>query len=383
MRYKRLFQVFSEGRKSMVRSGRGPLNSRRWFRFVYLVAPTAVLALVALVAMQFHRPTPFNLSLTVKGVSFTNSADTQIASKLLFSDITLDRITHAELTGGLLEPAHAGSVDDHSASRANEVKIQVDQLPTGGATLLFFMQSRIAPSGFVERLDVPSGARTSIAVTDTQPAQLSVSILDRPAQFGMQFPGEVRVQVVHARVSGLPTDNDGTFHVSSKDAPSVFSVYATGSAALSTIQLTPRRMDPPEKVIMTSGMEISTLEFLKLNSTGPILSTIAGDGNIFVGGRDHGSAIAVKPGDYVVLAGLNKFYVQGLVFDPERGTIQIEAGGDVRSLRSGPAGETRERTLTWLDYLWNAAWSIRLFTIITWGATTSAGAYTLIRKVQS
>jgi hypothetical protein len=133
---------------------------------------------------------------------------------------------------------------------------------------------------------------------------------------------------------------------------------------------------------LPAPLPISALRLTQQGSVGEVLSALSGEGRIDYVEADDQKAIDVKPGDYVLPDNLQQFYIRRIGFQPEVGAIRLVAAGLAGSLKVGPAGAIRERTISWFDSVWQERRSIQLFALAAWLFPTTLAGYKLTKELR-
>lgn len=237
--------------------------------------------------------------------------------------------------------------------------------------------------GELDRLFVPAGARVDLRMTPEKPSALSVRIFDQPLRIVLSLRNESLVDLVEAKIeSEMPGQSDDsavTLELQPAEGGSL--VEMSGTPAGPTILLTsPAGNGFPE--ILPAALHVSDVEFLNQGSTGERLSTVSGEGSIGFPDAAGAQRISVTRGEYVILGGLENFFVRTLTLQADPGAIRLKAGGVAGSLRSGPAGGVRERALTWFDWIWHQPRSAQLFGLLVWLLPTMLAGYKLMQELR-
>jgi hypothetical protein len=180
--------------------------------------------------------------------------------------------------------------------------------------------------------------------------------------------------------SGTPLDAS-TLTLRLVPADSGSPVEMVGATAGPTVILTPAG-NAGLPISLASGLRLSALEFESQGPTGALVTTVSGDSTIGFREAPDKVHIDVKAGHYIVLRGLENFFIRTLTFRRDTGTLHLEAGGPAASLRSGPAGSVREHALTWFESVWHQTWSLQLFGLAVWLFPTTLAGYKLLKELR-
>jgi TIR domain len=365
-------------------------SRRLLLRLMYLSAPTVLAVIVAAVGMRVYRPTPFNIELTVKSLSFVSAEqqDARLLEGTVFSGLALHGIESGTLDAKRVvlsaEPQSHSRLDRGLQSSGIPVPLRVTGLEKGGATVMLDAAGQGTQSiGELGRLFVPPGARVDLAVTPEKPPGLSVRIWDQPSRVLFSLRGEWLLDLVQAKVeSAMSKDSEAavTLKLSAAEDGSLseFTSTETGQKVILTV---PPRSTPP--ALVSAPLRVSALKLTEQGSVGEVLSTVSGEGRISYAEVEGQKAIAVKPGDYIVPDGLRNFYIRSIGFQSESGAVRLLAGGVAGSLKSGPAGAIRERAITWFDSVWHQARSVQLFALVVWLFPTTLAGYKLLKELRT
>lgn len=372
---------------------RSALTPRRRMRIRLglLAAPTLIGLLLAAIAMRIHRPTAFDLDLTVSKVSVVSAAEQAalLIDKTPFTTLTLHGIEKGEIKGERAQLVQAaGNVAEGEAESVARtplpLPVAIAQRQTRGATVMFGAPRVDAPaSGELDRLFLAPGARVDVAVTMDTPPALSVRVHDQPSRIVLSLRGDSDVELVDAKISpaqSMPIDAATmTLQVGSAESGSLIELVGTASGP--TLLLTPSGGTRPP-VALVSDLRVSGIEFAAQGPTGAAVTTVSGEGTIGFPGTPDKAKIAVTDGHYVVLGDPRNFFLRKLVFQPDQRALRLEAGGVAGSLRSGPVGRVEERALTWFDSIWHQPWVVQLFALAAWLLPTTLAGYRLFKELR-
>lgn len=347
-------------------------------RLVLLSAPTIIALMVAGAAMLIHRPTAFNLELTVKGVSFTAEQGVLLLDKSAFTSLALHGVERGRIDANRAVLAEQRVDASSTSPRPIPVPIRIAARKESGATVIFAAPDGGGPViGEFDQLFVPDGARVDLAVTPEKPSALSVRIVDRASRFVLSLRGESLVDLVHAKIESGTGQLDAAAVTLKLDAAESGSlVEMEGTSAGPTVLLTPPSASTGP-AMLPGPLRVSALQFLADR-----ISTVSGAGSIGFAEAEDARKITVNSGDFVVLSDLRSFYVRGLTLQPEAQAIRFVAGGFAGSLQTGPAGGRRERALTWFDSVWRQPWSLQLFALAVWLFPTTLAGYKLLKELR-
>jgi hypothetical protein len=352
-------------------------------RLGVLAAPTLVALILAGIAMRIHRPTAFDLDLTVSKVSFVSGAEQAalLVDKTAFTALALHGIAKGTIAAKRVQLV---LVAGNAVSSPLPLPVAISQQRATGASALFATSDGGTPAlGELDRLFLPPGEWAELAVTQEHRPQLSVRILDQPARIVLSMHGESNLELVDAKIdsrSNAPSDAT-TFMLRLEAADSGSLVDLMGTAAGLTVLLAPAP-GPRSSVALVSDLRISEIQFRTQGPTGATVTTLSGNGTIGFPKAPDKARIAVTAGHYVVLHDLRDFFLRKVFFEPEHRAIHLEAGGLAGSLRSGPVGGVEERALTWFDSIWHQPRSVQLFGLALWLFPTTLAAYKLLKELR-
>jgi TIR domain len=356
----------------------------------FIVAPTLIAVIVAVIGMRVYRPTQFDFELTLKRLSFVSAQaqNARLLEKTDFSSLALHGIENGTLSAKSFMPFHAGQEDaqrsETSLSSALTGRLRITATGKRGATVM--LEGAVlgaATSGEIDRLFVPPGARVEVEVTPEKPPGLSVRILDRPSRITFLLSGEWLLDLVEAKIDSrvMPAKEADatTFRLLSADDGSLAELIST-TAGSRVILTAPSGTAPPS--LLPAPLRVSALDLAAQGPLGEPLSTVSGEGRIAYVGLEAAKGIDVKTGDFVVFRDLQNFYIRSVDFQPEPGMLRLLAGGVAGSLQSGPAGGIQERALTWFDWLWQQPRSVQLFALVVWLFPTTLAGYKLLKELR-
>ena len=360
-------------------------NRRTLVRLGVLAAPTLAVLVLAGIAMLIHRPTAFDLDLTVTNVSFVCAGEQAalLVGKTAFTALAVHGIEEGTIGARRAELVQeAGSVTARSLPLPLPVAIS-QRLATGAHVRFAAPGGGASAVGDLDRVFLPPGRRAELAVTQEHPPQLSVRVLDQSLRIVLSIRGESNVELVGARIdsgSNAPIEAATlTLRLEAADSGSL--VELVGTAAGLTVLLAPAA-GPRPSIALVSDLRVSEIQFQTQGPTGATVTTVSGDGTIGFPKAPDKAKIAVTAGHYVALRGLRDFFLRKVVFEPERSAVHLEAGGLAGSLRSGPVGGVEERALTWFDSIWHQPRSVQLFGLALWFFPTTLAAYKLLKELR-
>jgi hypothetical protein len=385
--------IAGELRHAAVVEGRPYVSAtkpRTLVRLALLAAPTLVALVLAGVAMTIHRPTAFDLDLTVTKLSFVSAAEqaAELMGKTPFAALDLHGIER-----GTIDAKEAALVQQ--AEDAVEVApasgnwtplalpIKISASKPKGATVMFARAGNAASvAGELDRLFLSPGDRAVLEITQENRPALSVYIPHRPAQIVLSTRGEVIVEVVDAAVDAATGKRLEAAAVTMRlrAGDGSFAEMVATAAGPTVLLRPPAGNGSP--VAFGSNLAVSVLEFQAQGPTGAAVTTVSGDGTIGFADAGDGDQIKVKEGHYVVLRDLRNFFIRKLHFQPERKAMRLEAGGVAGSLKCGPAGGVQERTLTWFDSIWHQPRWVQLFGLAVWLFPTTLAGYKLMKELR-
>jgi hypothetical protein len=343
---------------------------------------------VAAVATQLHRPTAFNLELTVKSVSFNSAAHESVLEKTPFAALSMHGIDHGDVDRARCEILAQGCSGDAASSGALPAKVGLD-LPvrisatrsTGAAATFKASKGGDSPLGELDRLFVGPGSRVELGVPQENPSRLSLNVADKnqDLRFGVSLHRDSTVQLVDAKIESTKIDTGGANPLmlsSVGDCSFVLDGIPTGA----TLRITPAAKDGVSN-LLRRPLPVSALK-VTTGQDGVAESTVAGPGSISIEHGADAKKITLAKGDFVELGDFRKFYVRGLEFQPETRTIRLLAGGTLGSLRAGPAGLARERALTWFESIKDQPGWAEVFGLAVWFLSTTLAGYKLFKELR-
>ena len=358
-------------------------------RLAYLSAPTVLALIVAAIGMRIYRATPFTLELTVKSLSFVSAApqNARLLEGTAFSSLALHGIETGTLQARrvVLSDVSKGDSRLNRARQSSEIPVpmRVTALGKSGAAVMLDAAGKVtAAIGELDRLFVTPGARVDLAVTPEKPPRLSVRIWDQPSRVLFSLRGEWLLDLVEAKIeSEMPKASAAaiTLKLSAAEDGSLSELIST-AAGPNVIFTVPS--GSTSSALLPASLSVSALKLTAQGSVNEVLSTVSGEGKVVYAEVEDQKGIEVNPGDYIVLGGLRNFYIRSVVFQSETGEIHLLAGGIAGSLKSGPAGGIRERTLTWFDSIWHQPRSVQLFALAAWLFPTTLAGYKVLKELR-
>ncbi len=366
------------------------LKHRAIARIGLLVAPTVIALVIAGIAMEIRRPTTFDLDLTVTKLSFVSS-DQQtkaLLGKTAFTKLTLNGIEKGTIAAGRVEllrqrRSAAGTAMSTVLSPLT-LPVGISQRTPNGATLMLAAPGNDAHAiGELGELYLPPGGSAELASMEENSTGIWARILDRPTRILLSMIGTSNVDLLGATIDTESISDRGAAFMSLRvDASTSMSIIEmTGTGAGPVVILTPPAGEV-SPLLLVADLPVSTLAFQAQGPTGAPVTTLSGEGTIGFAEAPEKAKIEVKPGYYVVLGDLKKFYLRKLNYLTHPNRIHVEAGGVAGSLRSGPAGGIQERALTWFDAIWNQPRSLQLLALAAWLFPTTLAGYKLLKEVQ-
>lgn len=354
-------------------------------RLGVLVAPTAVALFLAVVAMQIHRPTAFDLDLTVSKVAFVSGADRAalLVDKIAFTQLSLHGVATGTIAAERVQ-LDTGVGKSKEASPRISLPVTISQRRASGANVAFVASRGSASAiGELNPLFLSPGKGAELAVTPEKPPRLWVRVLDQPTRIVLSLLGASKLELVDAMIKsgGAAPIEAAVLMLQLEPAASGSMVEIVGASTGLTLVLAPAA-DLRSSATLVSDLQVSEIHFQTQGPTGAAITTLSGDGTIgFLEAPDK-AKITLESEHYLALRDLRNFYLRKLDFEPEKGAMHVKAGGLAGSLRSGPVGGVQERALTWFDSIWQQPRSLQLFGLAVWLFPTTLAAYRLFEELK-
>lgn len=354
-----------------------------------LAAPTVLGVTIVGVLMLVHRPTAFDLELSVDGLSMVAAPGEPsiFLGKTPFARVALHGVEQGRIEGPQI--SWASEPKPTSSPLVGAIELRRDDRHDAGLG----MQLRIDSAkpgqgalGFLDPIRLTAGKRVELGVADKQKQALSFTVIDQPLRVHTSLHRDGEIAVSNARVrSGNASEwvdaIESRLHVSWSEQ----GAYAelTSVPAGITIHWAPVAVGVGGKSLFLpdQALGITALDFTRrgLNAAARV-STIHGGTLTYVDSPKE-KPITVVAGDYLVISDVQNFKVRHIDFDHQSGQFRIKAGGEAASLRSGPDPLLRERTLTWFDWLRSRSWLEHGLALLAWLYTTFIGAKKLLSEL--
>jgi len=380
-------------RQAPVAEGRPDVSAtkpRMLARVALLAAPTAVALILAVIAMRIHRPTAFDLDLTVTKLSFVSAAEqaAELMSKTPFAALDLHGIERGTINAreaALVQQTEDATIMAPLSGSATPVTLPIKvstRKPKGASVMFTSGGNGVLAIGELDRLFLSPGDRAELEATQENPAALSVYIPHQPARIVLSTRGEIIVELVDAAIDAASRNLlEGaamTLRLQAGDG-SFAEMVATAVGPTAILRLP---AGPASRVAFGSNLPVSMLEFQTQGPTGAAVTTVSGEGTISFTDAGEQGRIDVREGHYLVLRDLKNFFIRRLQFQPEHKAIHLEAGGVAGSLKSGAAGGVQERTLTWFDSIWHQPRWVQLFGLAVWLVPTTLAGHKLLKELR-
>ncbi len=290
---------------------------RTFARLALVAAPTVAALVLAGIAMTIHRPTAFDLDLTVTKLSFVSAAQqgAELVGKTPFAALQLHGIERGTIEAKeaalVQHVGDATEVAPMSTATPLALPIKISERKPKGASVTFASPGNAAEvAGELDRLFLSPGDRAELEITQENRPALSVHIPHQPARIVLSTRGEVIVEVVDATIDtanrNLLEGAAMTLRLDAGDG-SFSEMLATGEGP--TVLLWPTsELRPP--VSLVSNLPVSVLDFQTQGPTGAAVTTLSGDGTIGFAQAGGRGRIDVKQGHYLVLHDLKTFFIR-------------------------------------------------------------------------
>jgi hypothetical protein len=376
-----------------------------------LAAPTVIALVVALLLMQWHRPTRVELALTVDRMSLT-VAQTPAEGPAALMDSGRMGLIHAEQVALVhFEPDSLEIADesryDHKSGRfpddawrplafAGRAVLLEPLSSSGGLEPSVILQSEDPASpGLIKVVRAQPGTEAVIELGMEEGGSrpwVTLDIAERPAQIKLVFlPGRLLLFADYMRLKGIQgarlkgiqgaTGSPDTLSLCAQRATNT-PVSILGSAHRMRLAVEP--VGSAETLLSDGQIPVSAVDFTRQGPTGDRRSSLVGSGTLSYPDLPGKALLALKPGEFASLGGLQKARIKSLSVDKGGGRIGLRLILDAVAsrLRVGTPEHAQDARLTGFDWVRHQPTLTALFAVVVWFFTTTLAGYKLWQELR-
>ena len=368
-----------------------------------LAAPTLFVSVIALVLMQWHKPTRIELELTVDRIALrvaSDPTDGGLATLINYGEmrsIGADRVARVSFTPETLEIADEARFDLKSdlfpedAWRPFAVKDDLVLEPVSdspditAAVSLQSMDNEIP--GLIKLVRVNVGAEVVMELgkeEDGDQPWLTLVLDEIPARTDVVFAAPFLMMADYMRLLGAegPTVSSDSLSLrASSDSNTAISVL--GSDRGLVLQLVPA--GSVTALLGDSYIPVDTVDFTRQGSAGERLSSLVGEGSLAYPDFPFKEPLKIAANEFISLTGLEKARIAslGVANMHERAGLKLTLDAVARVMRIGTPEHPRDVRLTWFDWLWHQPMLRIFFAIVVWFFPTTLAGYKLWQELRS
>jgi len=381
-------KLLAQVRTLVEATGAGPQppieQPRRRFRvkrrsglvLVFLVLPSIIAVVGALVLMNWRVPTQIELDMRVDRVSFTLAGTERVAvleRAISFDALSLEQLAHVALRAARLTPL------DPPGRARTDVALTLEGSPQDRMAVDFEGAGAQGGIGRMSALAVDPGTQAVLEVRQGATPALILR-LDGPALETAVLPaGALDITVSNASVvspDDLPQSR-WRARVELAEAEPIVSARATPSAF--TAIVTPARA---MQVLSGGGATVTGIELLKQTANGGYASALVAPATLSYPGYDIDD-VQLEAGSLLSIEGLREAALAPIAVQPGQAYLPLSFRGTVNEIQSRiGGGELRDHRLSLFDKLWHGSRTALLFTILVWVTTVTVGAYRLVKEAK-
>jgi len=393
----------AEGRLETGRPGLAKGRRRMLLKLLGLAAPTAIALVVALLLMQWHRPTRVKLALTVDRVSLT-VAQTPADAPAALMDSGRMRLFHADQVARVrFEPDSLEIADesryDQKAGRfpddawrplsvAGEAVLEPSSAAGGLEPSVILQSENPASPGLIRVVRAQPGTEAVIELGMEEGGSrpwVTLDIAESPAQIDLVFlPGRFLLFADYMRLNGVPgaTGSPDTLSLRAQRATNT-PVSILGSAHRMRLGVEP--VGSAETLLSEGQIPVSAVDFTRQGPTGERRSSLVGPGTLSYPDLPGKEPLALEPHEFASLGGLGEARINSLGVDKEGARVGLKLVLDAVAsrVRVGTPEHAQDARLTWLDWVRFQPTLTTLLAIVAWLFTTTLAGYKLWQELRS
>ncbi len=393
----------AKGGSEAARPGLAKGRRRILLKLLGLAAPTLIALVLALLLMQWHRPTRVKLDLTVDRVSMTvarTSADGPAA--LMDSGrmrlVHADRVARVRFEPDSLEIADESRYDQESGRFPDDAwrplavagEAVLEPLPAAGGlepSVILQSEDPAAP-GQINVVRAQPGTEAVIELGMEKGGRrpwVTLDIAQSPAQVDLVFlPGRFLLFADYMRLDGAQgaTGSPDTLSLRAQRATNT-PVRILGSAHRMRLGVEP--VGPAETLLTDGQFPVSAVDFTRQEPTGQRRSSLVAPGTLSYPDLPGKAPLALEPNEFASLGGLQKARINSLSVDKQDGRLGLKLILDAVAsrVRVGTPEHAQDARLTWLDWVRYQPTLTTLFGVVVWFFTTTLAGYKLWQELRS
>ncbi len=361
------------------------LEPRRRFRnkrrsglvLLFLVLPSVVAVVGALVLMNWRVPTQVALDLRVDRLTFTLAGGERVPvleRAISFDALSLEQLAHVALHAARLTPLDpAGPV--HS-----DVALTLEAAPQDRMGVEFEGEAVQGGIGRMAALAVEPGTHAVLELRQGAVPALILRLDARALETSVLPVGPLIVAARNASTA-IPAEllpaPRWRARVELAEAEPIIAVRATSSAF--TAIVTPARA---MQVLPSGGAAVSDIDLLKQTANGGYASALVAPARLSYPGYDIAD-VQLEAGALLSIEGLQQATLAPIVVQPGQSDLPVTFSGRVDKIQSRlGAGQPTDHRLSLFDTLWHGSRTTLLFSILVWATTVTVGAYRLVKEAK-
>jgi len=356
---------------------------------LFILLPTAFIAVTTAALMQWHLPTRIQFDLVVERMSFTLGGDQPAefpVKSLSFRALTVENFDRARFTP---QRFVRDANNEGSATRRGDPGQELTlQGATDGRPVLSVSSTNILSNdaGQLEQIVLnpqsevilqASIAGDQMLMVRVDGQELTTSVLPAWENFGEQ---RTRVALdllaTDASLVGTSSAQDQDPHLREVTlAPYAPSLVIESARDTFVVTAT---LDDSEPVQLGTSLGVSEVEFLTQGPGGELESALVAPGRIVYPDYPEIEPIVLNQSVFVEPGELQDVMLTRLTLEPRNGGLDLLLDGVAAKSTAGTGGDYR---LTVFDTMWYGPRTTVLLVILAWAFSVSVGGYRLYRDV--
>lgn len=379
--------------------------SRRSTKLIFLglITPTLIAVIATLLLMQWHKPTRIEIRLTVDRLSLTVAPVRIDRGPVTLIDygktrtMRVDRVARVSMAPDSLEIADE-SLFDPKSSRFPEAAWQTIEIrgevalegtsdSPSVASALTLQSADATNPGFIKQVRADRGARVTMdlgmeATGDQVWLTLVLDGTSTEVDLVFSEPFLLLADYLGLTAAGHPFAATETLSLRAASDTNT-AVRVQGSTRGLVLQLEP--FESVANLLAEGQIPVSSVDFTRQGPFGERRSSLIGPGTLSYPDLEAKEPLALAPGEFVSLDGLEKARIESLDVnnEGERTGLQLTLDAVAAFVRVGTPEQPRDARLTWFDWLWHQPMLSTLFAIIVWLFPTTLAGYRLWHQLGS
>jgi hypothetical protein len=359
--------------------------------FAYILLPSVLVAIAAVVLANWRIPTRVLLDITVDRVSFTLAGDEAIdipERGLGFRSLAIENFDRAVFTpGGLAIRVSIGSGEPRyqpvTTARSKPVEIVLTAAADAQAVLrIDGAAPASSPAPRLESINAKPGAKVTVETTAGESPGFTLRMDDQPLGTNVLSSEDLLVSADNVNITGMagPVPSARPIALRLRLADESPYLQIEGARRFFVMSAT---VDATAPLPLLTRARIAAIEFLKQGASGSVASSLVASGTLSYPGRPAAAAVKVDAGDLIGLRDLKQASITYLRLRSDKAGLDLRLEGMVGHADRASGGAKQDLTSTALDALWYRFPWIVLTVVLLWAILIAVGMYKFFRRSQT